>query len=243
MPPSPTTRRQLLAASALAGLIAAPAAARTIRGSLPWSQNEAYPPPIARPGPWQFFSPDEAATVAAICDRIVPADERGPGAGQCGGAVFIDRQLAGPYGRSEWLYMQGPFQAGVPGQGYQGEDPPAVQYRKGLAALARHTREGFDNKLFHQLAPEQQDRLLQQMERGEVPLEGADAKSFFELLLSNVMEGYFADPAYGGNQDMAGWKLVGFPGTRYDYRPVFDDLAARYNVPPVALVGRPEWSR
>ena len=34
------------------------------------------------------------------------------------------------------------------------------------------------------------------------------------------MEGYFADPIYGGNRDMAGWKLVGFPGVRYDYRDV-----------------------
>jgi hypothetical protein len=28
------------------------------------------------------------------------------------------------------------------------------------------------------------------------------------------MEGMFADPVYGGNEDFAGWRLVGFPGAQ-----------------------------
>lgn len=38
------------------------------------------------------------------------------------------------------------------------------------------------------------------------------------MLIQNVREGFFADPLYGGNKDMAGWKMLGFPGARYDYR-------------------------
>jgi gluconate 2-dehydrogenase gamma chain len=55
------------------------------------------------------------------------------------------------------------------------------------------------------------------------------------------MEGYFADPIYGGNRDMVGWKLVGFPGTRYDYRDVMEKPNQAYALPPVGLKGRPAW--
>ena len=55
------------------------------------------------------------------------------------------------------------------------------------------------------------------------------------------MEGFFADPIYGGNRGMAGWKLVGFPGTRYDYRDVIDNPNKPYTLPPVPIKGRGEW--
>ena len=32
------------------------------------------------------------------------------------------------------------------------------------------------------------------------------------------MEGFFADPYYGGNRDMAGWKMIGYPGLPADYQ-------------------------
>jgi hypothetical protein len=37
------------------------------------------------------------------------------------------------------------------------------------------------------------------------------------LLLKNVMEAYFGDPMYGGNKDMAGWTMIGYPSVRADY--------------------------
>jgi gluconate 2-dehydrogenase gamma chain len=242
MPPSPTTRRHLLAASALFG-ITIPATARTLREALPWSPNEAYPPPRVLPGPWLFFTAAEAAMVEAIADRLIPADDLGPGGREAGCAVFIDRQLAGPYGRSEWLYMRPPFAQGTPEQGLQDEDPPALQYRKGLDAVAAHCAHSFGGRHFPELAPEQQDQMLTAMDEGEVRIEGGDSKAFFELLLTNMTEGFFADPIYGGNKDMCGWKLLGFPGTRYDYREVLDRPNQKYMMPPVALTGRPEWSR
>ena len=38
------------------------------------------------------------------------------------------------------------------------------------------------------------------------------SSSFFALFRQNVLEGMLADPAYGGNRGMVGWKYVGFPG-------------------------------
>jgi hypothetical protein len=28
---------------------------------------------------------------------------------------------------------------------------------------------------------------------------------------------FFADPVYGGNRDMAAWKMIGFPSVQYEY--------------------------
>lgn len=234
------TRRQLLATTAVIGVAAVagpPARARIISGSLPWSPNQVYPPPIVRPGPWQVFTADEANVVAAIADRIIPADELGPGGKEAGCAVFIDRQLMGPYGTSEWLYMEPPFVPDAAANfGIQSPVTPIRRYRDGLAALAAYTRQAFAGRLFHQLDPADQDRVLTGLEKGDIKI--PDGKAFFNQVQANVVEGYFADPIYGGNKDMCGWKLVGFPGVRYDYRDVIANPNQPYTLPPVSLLGR-----
>ena len=121
-------RRALLSASTF--LLAPVALARTIREEVPWSPGEVYPAPEARPGGWLFFTQAEAAMVEAIVDRLIPEDELGPGGKRAGCAVFIDRQLAGPYGRAEGVYMQGPFPPNpLPTQGFQSPLTPARAYR------------------------------------------------------------------------------------------------------------------
>lgn len=82
-----------------------------------WNPNAGSPPEVVRPGPWQFFSPEEAATVEALADRLIPPDPQTPGGKDAGCAVFIDRQLAGPYGGSRGLYMRPPFREGATDQG------------------------------------------------------------------------------------------------------------------------------
>ena len=239
--PRGSRRRFLFATTALMGLVGT-ATARTIEG-LPWTSNEVYPPAGARPGPWLFFTPDEAAAVEAIVDRLVPADELGPGGKEAGCAVFIDRQLAGPYGRCEGMYMQGPFSAHpLPTQGFQSPVSFAEAYRRGLAGLAAHVARNFGGKKVPQLSGEELDRLLTAMEKREANTPEFNASSFFDLIHNNTMEGFFADPIYGGNKDMVGWKLLGFPGTRYDFRDVIARPNTRYTIPPVSLLGRPEWN-
>ncbi len=71
--------------------------------------------------------------------------------------------------------------------------------------------------------------------------ENFNSRMLFSAIYANTMEGYFADPIYGGNRDMAGWKLVGFPGTRYDYRDVIEKPNQAYALPPVGLQGRAAW--
>ena len=55
------------------------------------------------------LSISEQALVEAIAETIIPSDSNGPGAKEAGAIYFIDRQLAGDYGRSGGMYMQGPF--------------------------------------------------------------------------------------------------------------------------------------
>jgi gluconate 2-dehydrogenase gamma chain len=63
------------------------------------------------------------------------------------------------------------------------------------------------------------------------------------MLLKDVQEGFFADPLYGGNRDMAGWRMIGYPGAHYDYR----DWVERHNeavpLPTVSIFSHPDWSR
>jgi gluconate 2-dehydrogenase gamma chain len=235
-------RRFLFATTALIGF-ARTGSARTIHG-LPWTGNEVYPPSETRPGPWLFFTPEEGAAIEAIVDRLIPSDELGPGGKEAGCAVFIDRQLAGPYGRAEGVYMQGPHPENpLPTQGFQSPLTPAQAYRKGLQGLAVHVAQRFGGRSISQLSGEELDGLLTSLEKREVNSPAFNGNEIFDLIFSNTMEGFFGDPIYGGNRDMVGWKLIGFPGTRYDYRDVIAQPNRRYELPPVSLIGRPEWNR
>ena len=226
-------RRDLLTGAALA-LVGGAARAGVIKGKLPWRPDEASPPPRVEPGPWQFFTPAELPTIEALADRIIPPDPETPGGKDAGCVVFLDRQLAGAYGSAAGLYERGPFIQGVEQQGPQSAKTPAQTYRAALTAL--------HEKRFAELTPEKQDVLLHGLEGGTVHLSGVDAKPFFTTLVKDIQDGFFADPIYGGNRDMCSWKMIGFPGARYDYRDWVNRHNERYPLPPVSIGGRAEWT-
>ncbi|HVV27843.1 MAG TPA: gluconate 2-dehydrogenase subunit 3 family protein [Rhizomicrobium sp.] len=233
------SRRRLLASAAVVPVLAVAADGRSISGQMPWSPFAGEPPHPVNPLGWYFFTPAEAATVEAIVDRLIPADHLSPGGKDCGCAVYIDRQLAGSYGQASRLYNKGPFMPGLPTQGYQGDLSPAGRYRLGLRALNDYTNAAY-KKDFVRLAPAQQDAVLTGLDGGTIALKlkpGFSTKEFFELVLANTMEGFFADPLYGGNRGMAGWKMIGFPGARYDYRDHIDKHNVRYPHGPVSIYG------
>jgi gluconate 2-dehydrogenase gamma chain len=189
-----------------------------------------------------FFTADEAKLIEAAVDRLIPPDDRGPGGKDAGCAVYIDRQLAGPYGRADGLYMRPPFMPGAATQGYQSPDAPAPRYRAALKALADYVNTTFSGKSFAELAPGDQDKVLGGLDTGSLALKDVDGAQFFALLLQNTQEGFFADPIYGGNRDMAGWKLIGFAGARYDYRDWVERHNEPYPLPPVSITGRSDWT-
>lgn len=159
-----------------------------------------------------FMTPDEAAFIEAAVDHMIPADALTPGGTDLGIAVYIDRALASGWGRGARLYMQGPWKQGTPNQGYQLPLAPAELYRAAIPAADAACEQAFGAR-FHRIAPEQREAFLLDLQQGKVTLEGGPpARTFFNMLYQNVMEGLFADPIHGGNRGKAGWKLVGFPG-------------------------------
>lgn len=158
--------------------------------------------------PLRFFTEAEARTVAAAAARIFPSDDSGPGAPEAGVVIYIDRQLAGPYGRDRFRYTQPPFEDASPELGYQGKETPRQIYREGLKSL-----KGFDT-----LSVEEQDKALRSIE----------SSIFFSLLRQNTIEGMFCDPMHGGNAAMIGWQLIGFPGPRMSN---YDDVDKHFGEP------------
>jgi gluconate 2-dehydrogenase gamma chain len=158
--------------------------------------------------PLRFFTEEEALAVAATTARIFPSDESGPGANEAGVVIYIDRQLASAYGRDYYRYTQPPFEQGVAEQGYQGKQTPRQIYRAGLKELGG----------FHLLNPTEQDAKLHEIENTR----------FFSLLRTHTIEGMFSDPMHGGNRDLIGWQLLGFPGPLMSYS---DDVDQHYGAP------------
>lgn len=244
--PALPTRRHFLASTASIVFPAAaggPTHAASLSGALPWQPYSAAPPTPVVPGGWTFFTPAEARMVEAIVDRLIPADDLSAGGKDAGCAVFIDRQLSGPYGSAQNLYMRPPFAKGTPSQGFQSSLSPAGSYRQGLAGLDAYCKATFAGKSFDALSVAEQDDLLKKIDTGGVKFADGDAKALFEMILQNTMEGFFADPIYGGNKDMASWRMIGFPGARYDYRDHIDKHNQPYPLPPVSIMGNSTWVR
>ncbi|MER5172351.1 gluconate 2-dehydrogenase subunit 3 family protein [Thioclava sp. GXIMD2076] len=239
-PPLLTRRRLLASAAAGLSLISTGAYARVLDGTAPWQPFAANPPEQGWTGTWRFFNEAEARTIGAMADRMIPADDLSVSGREAGCAEFIDGQLAGSYGTGEKLYMQGPFKEGTPEQGDQLPWTMAERYRMGLASLSEYCRKTYSNE-FADLDGETQDEVLSGLETGDIALSPIPSKTLFSDILNNVMEGFFADPLYGGNRDMASWKMLGFPGARYDYRPYLMKYNEKLDLEPVSMAGRAAW--
>jgi len=136
--------------------------------------------------PWRCLTTDQAQTLEAICERLIPADQD-PGAAWAGVVIYIDRQLTGPYRKFRRIY------------------------RWGLAGINTTSLDRF-GKLFTSLNSSQQDAVLQSMESGEArgdQWKQVSAKSFFELVLQHTQQGFYGDPRHGGNRERMSWKMLG----------------------------------
>ncbi len=246
-------RRSFLINTALAGTATATGAAtlhdgelgappRTIQGGVPWTEGTADSPPVVTGTDFKYFTAEERAFIEAAVSRLIPNDEVGPGAVEANVPFFLDRQLAGPFGRGDHYYLGGPWKKGTPEQGYQSRFNPAQLYRAAIKAIDKYSIGKFNGSTFAKLSDADRDALLKGLEAGTVELDdGVDAKGFFAMLLQNTKEGYFADPIYGGNKDMGAWKMIGFPGAHYDYSEWVTRHGEPVTVPTVSIKGRPGW--
>jgi gluconate 2-dehydrogenase gamma chain len=233
------SRRIFLKASGAAALVpvAADAVAPPVHGPAghaPGGPGGASAAASAAPTGYLFFNAPEAAFIEAAVVRLIPPDEVGPSALEANVPVYIDRQLHGAWGAGERLYRSGPWTPGKPTQGYQLPFTPAELYRTALRGI-RDDLQRTRQTTFEQLNGDDQDAYLTQLQTTQRDLAGVPSNVFFESLLAMTIEGYFGDPVYGGNKDMAAWKMIGFPGAYAAYYDLVDQYGVRFDGPPRSL--------
>jgi Gluconate 2-dehydrogenase subunit 3 len=126
----------------------------------------------------------------AFIDRLIPKDELGPGAVECGVGDYIDRCLA------DYLAAEKPL------------------FLDGLASLdvfALRTQ----GIAFASLTADKQDAVLTAIDSNQEP----NLRGFFNRVRRLTLEGMFGDPAYGGNKNFAGWDLIRYPGAKLAVGP------------------------
>jgi gluconate 2-dehydrogenase gamma chain len=178
-----------------------------------------------------FFNTEEAAFIEAAVARLIPKDDAWGGAIEAGVPNYIDKQLAGAWGAGERLYRAGPWNPGTPSQGYQLPFTPAELFRTALGAINK----ALSHTPFAQMSPPQQDSYLASLEAGGQDLGGVPSEEFFAHLWQSTLEGFFADPVYGGNRDMLSWRMIGFPGAYASYYDLVDQHGMTIDRPPMSL--------
>jgi gluconate 2-dehydrogenase gamma chain len=201
-------------AGAAGGAVAALAAT----GLAPAEAAQAPAPAAPEPEVWLTLNATEAAFMVAAADTLIPADNLTPSGSDCGVAVFIDRQLAGGFGNGARLYRSGPYFPAKPEHGYQLSLSPREFFRAGIEETNAWTKKTY-GKEFDRLTPAQREEAMKALESGKADFGGGFTSAFFfDQLLQLAMEGFFADPIYGGNKDKVAWKMIGFPGLPASYR-------------------------
>ena len=229
---NPIARRNFLL-----GASTAVAAGLAPSGAAQAQQPTAAASPAPTPEPEQFvtLTAPEAAFIVAVVDTLIPADELSPSGSDCGVAIFIDRQLGSAWGGGAKMYRGGPFHKGKPEQGYQLPLTPREFFAAGIAAANAWTRQTY-GKDFDLLPAAERVQALKAMEEGRAEFRDFNSRTFFNQLLAITMQGFFADPIYGGNRDKAAWKMVGYPGLPATYREEFKAyFGKKYDKPPRSI--------
>jgi gluconate 2-dehydrogenase gamma chain len=188
-----------------------------------------------------YFTAEEWALLTALVDRLIPADEQGPGALEAGVAEFIDRQMTEPYGYGALWYMQGPFRQAGPEFGYQLKYTPRDLYRAALAAFDKAVQAKL-GKAFRNLDEVAKDAVIGELQHGQLAMGDIPSSTFFDHLWQNTQEGYFCDPVHGGNKGMAAWRMINFPGARADYMDWVEQYGRKYPFPPTSLGATKGWA-
>jgi gluconate 2-dehydrogenase gamma chain len=204
-PPRDLSRRDLcktVGAGAAAAVAAAPLASSTAVAQAP---SPPYPPPLAGVGmqleALETLTAAEADILEAICARLIPSDENGPGAAEARAAHYIDRALTGPLRASRDTYAAGLAAVDVYAQASKGAP-------------------------FVKLALRDQDAVLTDMENNNAAGFMPNAATFFNLVRAHTIQGTFCDPYYGGNTNFVGWDMIGYPGLRMTVTPEEQRMSA-----------------
>ena len=185
--PDEISRRSLIATAALVPVAALTSPAQT---------------------PESVFSASQIRLLEAFVDRLIPTDENGPGARECGVVTYIDRSLAGPLSGEKATFIEG------------------------LSAVDEVARKTHGAPLA-ELSSAQQDEVLTVLDSGTATGFTPNSRIFFGRVRRLTLEGMFGDPYYGGNREFAGWDLIHYPGPRLAASA--DEQKMRVAIKPVHL--------
>ena len=154
---------------------------------------------------YQFFSPHQKAVVTTVANRIIPGTDNEPSAEENGVIRFIDRILV----------REPEYPTEYDDRRYQSA------YNDGIRRLERTAQELYGATIT-ELDTTQLDVLLEQIEAGEAP-SWEDIPSyplsmtvseddFFTILRDHIIEGYYAWPKHGSNENLDSWRAVGYTG-------------------------------
>ena len=202
-------RAFLVRAAAGAGAVAGAGLLPDASGQNRGERHEAPAQSHSRGG--AFFNQEDAATIEAFTERLMPGAAGKPGAREAGVLRYIDLALAGAYADLQDFY------------------------RRSLAQLDAYCRKTYQES-FRRLDGAHQDEVITALERDQVTgFTWPSGLEFFNIIRTHTMEGLFADPIYGGNQNLAGWRLVGFPGAQSIFTPA--DMRSRQAFTREPIIG------
>ena len=138
----------------------------------------------------RLFDDTERRLLGSLCEQIFPKDEF-PGAIELGVPGFIERCLR--EGHADWTGI----------------------YRAGFHSTDASSRSVY-GKRFLELSFDEQTRLLEQMQTGDLPKAdwlSVAAKDFFRMIRDHTLQGAYSHPKYGGNRNKAAWDMIGY----YDF--------------------------
>jgi gluconate 2-dehydrogenase gamma chain len=161
---------------------------RTVLASatlIPLAAIATAPQRAAGQAPATALTVEQRKTVDAFVDRIIPKDELGPSAAECGVGEYIDRCLADYLAAEKPLFLDG---------------------LANLDVFALRTQ----GIAFSSLPPDKRDAVLMAIDDNQAP----HLRGFFNRVRRLTLEGMFGDPVYGGNKNFAGWDLIRYPGAK-----------------------------
>ena len=160
----------------------------------------------------RFLTEHEHGVVRQLADRLLPPHGDFPGAGAAGAADYVDRLLGAFASDPPAIWAAGPHSGRFGGDPGFGEYLPLSR----LEALAWRTRIEGSRGL-----PEREwngpVRGWQEVYREGIGALGDDLDldaqpALRQLLFEHACEATYGAPEYGGNRDLAGWRMIAYDG-------------------------------
>jgi hypothetical protein len=166
----------------------------------------------------------EHRTLSAVLDCVIPGDGVSPGAGEAGGADYVDLLLGAFMFDPPRIWAGGPFSGRHGGDASFGHwlelgRIEELAWRMRIEGSDGHPEREFNGPVvgwqeqyrtgLHHLGAGFVD--LDPPER-EARLQASVGAEFRDLLFTHACESLYADPTYGGNRDGVAWAAIGFAG-------------------------------